>query len=131
MDNPIGGNIIDLVSDTIKKMTGFMELECQVEIKEADKEADKDSQALLVSIYTPEDARFLIGKNGQNLKAFEHLLRAMFLKRAKEVSNIVLDVNDYRKSKASFVVDLARQAVTRVRSTQKACLLYTSPSPRD
>lgn len=117
MDNPVNSDIIDLISNTIKKMAGFMELECQVEIKG---EEDKDSQALLVSVYTPEDARFLIGKNGQNLKAFEHLLRAMFLKKAKEVSNIVLDVNDYRKSKTSYVVDLARQAVTRVRSTQKA-----------
>ena len=103
----------------VKKIVGFMNLDCQVEIRE---ENGLESKATLVSVYTPDNVRFIIGKNGQNLKAFEHLVRAVLLKD-NSIQNIVVDVNDYKKSRASFVVDLAKQAVSRVRNTQKAEVL--------
>ncbi len=102
----------------ITKMADFMDLECQVELKE--ETDDRGSKSLVASIYTPENARFLIGKNGQNLKSLEQVLRAMFAKKMGEINNIAVDVNDYKRSKTNYVVELARQAVTRVRSTQKA-----------
>ncbi|MBI2064325.1 MAG: hypothetical protein HYT66_01275 [Candidatus Yanofskybacteria bacterium] len=109
------------IAEAIKKMVGFMNLECQVELRE---ELGPDSRvSLVVSMYTPDNARFLIGKNGQNLGAFEHLVRSMFMKDNKEVASISVDVNDYKRSRASYIVDMAKQAVTRVRNTQKAEVL--------
>ena len=101
-----------------------MNLDCQVELRE---ESGSESKAMIISVYTPDNVRFIIGKNGQNLKAFEHLVRAMLLKN-NDSRNIVVDVNDYKKSRASFVVDAAKQAVSRVRNTQKAEVL-TPMSP--
>lgn len=118
MDNPIEQNK-EKVAGTIKKIIGFMNLDCQVEIRE---EVGPESKAMMVSVYTPDNVRFIIGKNGQNLKAFEHLIRAMLLKN-NDGQNIVVDINDYKKSRASYVVDVAKQAVTRVRNTQKAEVL--------
>ena len=106
------------IIDAVKRMAEFINIECQVELKE--EVDDQNKKALLVSLYTPENARFLIGKNGQNLKSLEQVLRAMFLKKLADFNNIVADVNDYRKSRAMYVIDLAREVVTRVRSTQKA-----------
>ena len=118
-------NIKDKLEETIKKMADFMNLECQVEIK--DEVEDKGIKALVVSIYTPTNVRFLIGKNGQNLKSFEQVLRVMFLKNEPEFTNINVDVNDYKKSKATYAIDLAHQAVTRVRNTQKSEALLPMP----
>ena len=103
----------------VKKIIGFMNLDCQVEIRD---ETGSESKTTVVSVYTPDNARFIIGKNGQNLKAFEHLVRAVILKN-NESQNIVVDINDYKKARASFVVDAAKQAVSRVRNTQKAEVL--------
>lgn len=111
-------NVKGLLKETVIKMAGFMNLECQVELKE--EVDDKNNKTMMLSVYTPENARFLIGKNGQNLKSLEQVLRAMFLKKLPDFNNIVADVNDYRRSRAMYVVDLARQVVTRVRSTQKS-----------
>ena len=109
------------ISGAIKKMIGFMNLECQVELRE---ELSSDSRvSLVIAIHTPDNARFLIGKNGQNLKAFEHLVRSMFMKDNKDVSGIAIDVNDYKRSRTSYIVGMAKQAVTRVRNTQKAEVL--------
>ena len=106
------------IIETVKKMAGFMSLECQVEIRE---ELSSDNKVgLVVSLYTPDDARFLIGKNGQNLGALEHLIRSIFMKENKDIAGISVDVNDYRRSRASYVVDMAKQAVQMVRNTQKA-----------
>ena len=111
-------NIKEQVKDAIRRMAGFMDLECDIDAKE--EVDDKGIKALAISIYTPNNARFLIGKDGQNLKSFEQVLRAMFLRKMPELNNIVVDVNDYKRSRTDYLIELARQTVTRVRSTQKA-----------
>ncbi|MDO8496597.1 MAG: R3H domain-containing nucleic acid-binding protein [bacterium] len=122
MDNLDIITIKEQLIEAVKKMADFMSLECQAEVK--DEIDDKGSKTILVSVHTPDNARFLIGKNGQNLKAIEHVLRAMFLKKMDGAYNIAVDVNDYKRSRSDYVVDAARQVVTRVRSTQKAESLF-------
>ena len=112
----------DEVLKTIKKMVGFMNVDCQIETKE-EPGGSYGEGPVFVSIQTSDNARFLIGKNGQNLKALEHVLRAMLVKDGRE-GTIVLDVNDYRKSRATYLADVAKQAVMRVRNTQKAEALF-------
>lgn len=110
------------VVDTIKKMVDFINSDCLVEVRE--EETDKQGVgAMVVSIQTPANAKFLIGRNGQNLKALEHVLRAMLTKDDRE-RTIILDVNDYRKSRAVYLTDVAKQAVARVRNTKKAEALF-------
>ncbi|OGM96367.1 MAG: hypothetical protein A3B86_04520 [Candidatus Yanofskybacteria bacterium RIFCSPHIGHO2_02_FULL_38_22b] len=122
MENENSNNIKERVMETVQGMAGFMNLECQVNLKE--EIDDRNNKSLLVSVYTPENASLLIGKNGQNLKALEQILRSIFLKKITDINNIVVDVNDYRKSQTNHLVDLAKQTVTRVRSTQKAEAMF-------
>ena len=103
------------IEEAVKKLTGYMNLECRVEFREQKNE----KCALFVSVHTPEDAKFLIGRNGQILQALEHVIRLMFIKDI-EALGLMLDVNDYRKSRDTYLVDLAKEAVNRVRNTQKA-----------
>ena len=112
----------DDVLRAVKKMASFMNIECQIEAREEPADSHGEG-AVVVSVQTLDNARFLIGKNGKNLKALEHVLRAMLVKDGKE-GTIVLDVNDYRKSRATYLVDVAKQTVARVRNTQKAEALF-------
>jgi len=112
----------DIVAATVKKMVGFMNIECQIEAREEPADSHGEG-AVVVSVQTLDDSRFLIGKNGQNLQALEHVLRAMLVKDSKE-GTIILDVNDYKKSRATYLIDVAKQTVARVRSTQKAEALF-------
>ena len=112
----------DTVTTTVKRVVGFMNIECQTEVREEPADSHGEG-AVVVSIQTLDDARFLIGKNGQNLKALEHVLRSMLIKDGRE-GTIVLDVNDYRRSRANYLVGVANQAVARVRNTQKAEALF-------
>ena len=112
----------DDVLRAVKKMAGFMNIECQIEAREEPADSHGEG-AVVVSVQTLDNARFLIGKNGQNMKALEHVLRAMLVKDGKE-GTIILDVNDYKKSRATYLIDVAKQTVTRVRNTQKAEALF-------
>lgn len=111
--------------DQKTKLTGIvqqliqpMNVSCEVVVRE-EKTGNKD--VIVVAVSAPEDARFLIGKNGQNLQALEHVTRTMFLKGSED-QNLALfvDVNDYKKSRATHVATLAKEAVLRVRNTQRA-----------
>ncbi len=105
------------LAELVRRIAQFMNLDCHVEIHE---EVHGSEKILCAAIYTPSDARFLIGKNGQNLKAFEQVVRLLYA-RTQSIPNsmVTVDVNDYRKSRTLHVVELARQAVSRVRNTQK------------
>jgi len=50
---------------------------------------------VLVSVECPDDGRLLIGKGGQNLEAFEALLRAS-IARSHEGSSVSLDIENYK-----------------------------------
>ncbi|MEK7582582.1 MAG: R3H domain-containing nucleic acid-binding protein [Patescibacteria group bacterium] len=107
----------ETISEILKTITGFMKLDCRIEIIEENTEGSK---GLFISLYAPENARFLIGRNGQNLKALEHLIRLVCSKVEQEPRAISVDVNDYKKAKTQYAVELARQALNRVRDNQKA-----------
>jgi len=67
-----------------------------------------------VNIQSPE-AAYLIGHNGDNLKALQQISRAIVSRRLGETANFVLDVNDYQSSRLERIkemaADLAREVI--------------------
>lgn len=113
--------------ETIKRIITPMNVACEIAIRE---EKAGDKEIVVAAISAPEDAKFLIGKNGQNLQALEHVVRSLFLKQGEAVA-LFVDVNDYKKSRATYVATLAKEAVLRVRNTQRAeALTPMSPYER-
>jgi len=115
------------ITETIKRIIAPMNVVCEIEVRE---EMAGNKETVVASISAPEDAKFLIGKNGQNLQALEHVVRSLFLKQG-ETLTLFVDVNDYKKSRATYVAALAQEAVQRVRNTQRAeALTPMSPYER-
>jgi len=76
-----------------------------------------------VSVESDGDLSMLIGKNGQNLGAFEHLIRLIAGRRLTSPENdlhFVVDVNDYRKSRTDYLIGIAKDVAQRVIQTQRA-----------
>ena len=107
----------NVIAKSVLEIVGFMNLPSQVQVRQ---ESRDDVNTILVSLYIPDNVRFLIGKNGETLRALEHVLRLVCARHIPEGHGLMLDVNDYRKSRVLAVVELAKQAVARVRNTQKA-----------
>lgn len=82
-----------------------------------------NSKFITVSIESGEDLSMLIGKNGQNLYAFEHLVRLIVARKLSDPESnfsFIVDVNDYRKSRTNYLISVAKNVAQRVIQTQKA-----------
>lgn len=114
MDN----NVSAKLNEVLRNVTQRMGFECRVDLGSE----NRDGQEIVTAaLYVPEHGRVLIGKNGQNLRALEHLVRLVFGKMSPEYGgSVLLDINDYRKTRATQVLEIARQVVMKVRNTQKA-----------
>ena len=124
---PLTSEQKDMLALTVKNIIAPMNVACEVSVRE---EMAGDKEIVVASISAPEDAKFLIGKNGQNLQALEHVVRSLFLKK-DQTTTLFVDVNDYKKTRANHVATLAKEAVLRVRNTQKAeALTPMSPYER-
>jgi len=116
------------LSEVIKQVLHHMHLDCEVEIRQ---ETAGEGVNLHAALATTQNVRFLIGKNGQNLKALEHIVRLIYTRQVKDQLSVTLDINDYRRSKALQALELAKHAVSRVRTSQKAeALTPMSPYER-
>lgn len=61
------------------------------------------------------DGRFLIGRGGENLQAFEHLVRVLLARRfGADIPTVVCDVNNYRHERAEYLRAVARSVAQRV-----------------
>lgn len=108
------------IESIVRRMTEYMQLPCTVTIAGA-------PDALTVDIRTEGDAKVLIGKNGQNLQALEHVLR-MMLTRQAYATPVSLDINDYRKEKTTQLLEAVRTVAGRVRDTRKSEALHPMTS---
>jgi spoIIIJ-associated protein len=70
-----------------------------------------------------EEARILIGQNGQTLADLQHLLAKIVKKALKEEIFLNLDIEDYKKRKIEYLKDIARAAADEAASSRKEKLL--------
>ncbi|MBI2642021.1 MAG: hypothetical protein HYW96_00400 [Candidatus Wildermuthbacteria bacterium] len=104
------------VLDTIKE-TAEMLLE-KLEIKGAVKVLEAEEESVRVEIEM-EEPQLLIGEQGQTLLEVQHVLRLIVRKKLEEAPLIVLDINEYRKSREVYLRELANTAADEVALLKK------------
>lgn len=120
--------IIDITRDLLNRVgfEGEVKLSENVPVPVIDEPGNEDKKNfLIVSIESDNDLSILIGKNGQNLNAFDHIARLLVNRKLGSATgqppvNFTVDINDYRKSKTNYLIDVARNTAKRVIQTQKA-----------
>ena len=118
-------SIIEITKDLLQRV-GF---DGEVKLIENDfgnsESTEPQINSFTVAVESDKDLSILIGKNGQNLNAFDHVVRLLVARKlgATEEKNpltFIVDVNDYRKSRTNYLVEIARNVARRVLQTQKA-----------
>src|SRR6185369_3801766 len=76
------------------------------------------------------DAQLLIGKQGANLEALQHIVRILFRKETGSDDRFAfaLDVDDYKDQRVLYLKELARKAAHHVRETRKSVSLEPMPA---
>lgn len=125
--------IIEIAKDLLQRV-GF-----EGEVKFAEN-GPSESNLATISIESDKDLSMLIGKNGQNLEAFERLVRLLASRKLARQNpallgkglglsgqadpendlHFIIDVNDYRKSRTDYLIGVAKDVARRVMQTQRA-----------
>lgn len=102
----------DAVADFVEELLSKMDIDA---IAEPTMEGDR----MYVDIVdgTDEDMALLIGKHGQTLDAIQELTRQVVGQRLDERIRVLVDVEDYRKRRASLLVEQAQAAADRALET--------------
>ncbi|MDO8659485.1 MAG: hypothetical protein Q7K54_02685, partial [Candidatus Parcubacteria bacterium] len=108
--------IIEITRDLLNRVgfEGEVKLNENASVPAIDEPVNEEKRNfLVVSIESDNDLSMLIGKNGQNLSAFDHVARLLVNKKlnsydSKTPINFMVDINDYRKSKTNYLIDVAR-----------------------
>ena len=78
-----------------------------------------------------DEAGFLIGKDGENLRALQHVFQLMFIKKTMEPlvsGGLILDVNNYYREKENYLQALAKNTAQKVLETKKPAVLDPMPA---
>src|SRR3989344_1524014 len=98
--------------ECIKEFLGQMDIDAGVE-------EGVIGDSIIYSIRT-NDAALLIGEDGQNLLALNHLLRRVVERKIEGgEAKFLIDVNDYRRRRFDELKDQARMSAPRVRDFKK------------
>ncbi|MBX4205024.1 MAG: hypothetical protein KW788_02415 [Candidatus Doudnabacteria bacterium] len=80
----------------------------------------------VLNLKTPE-AQLLIGKQGANLEALQHVVRLLVRDDAGEQVPFALDIDDYREKRQIYLKEIARKAAHQARSSGRAVALFPMP----
>lgn len=109
----------ELIKQQIEKFLSLMGIAALVSIEDR-------AGRLVFNIHT-EDSSMLIGQYGANLVALQHLIRLVVRRQLSPEEqtglNFIVDVEDYRKSRDDFLIELAKQAAQRARETKTTLVL--------
>lgn len=80
-------------------------------------EVEVDEDVIELSVPTSSMNGFLIGQNGDNLRAMQHLLISMLKNAEKELTRVNLDVADYKKQRADRLSEQVKQWIATVKES--------------
>lgn len=66
-----------------------------------------------------EEPSLLIGHHGDNIQALQNVLKLIIWKKHDGKTNVILDVDDYRKRQEENVIDMAERKVATLKQTQE------------
>ncbi|MCX6813010.1 MAG: hypothetical protein NTV77_00740 [Candidatus Azambacteria bacterium] len=89
------------------------------EIKVIEANSDRSINALVLV----KEASLCIGEGGENIGAFEVVLRLILKKQLGEVPLLRLDINNYRSLKGGSLRELAKKAARRARFYRQPVVL--------
>ncbi|MFY9493023.1 MAG: R3H domain-containing nucleic acid-binding protein [Minisyncoccia bacterium] len=104
----------EIAKEFASKMFGLIGVEAELGMETSDGRTRVNASV--------DEAGFLIGRDGENLKAFQHILALMVSKKMNELltpASFVFDINNYQKEREDYLMALAKNAAYQVLENKK------------
>lgn len=70
------------------------------------------------------DAQLLIGKQGANLDALQHIIRLLARDNEEEKAKFAIDIDDYRENRSIYLKEMARKAAAQAKTSGRSVALF-------
>ena len=115
--------------ESIREVVSDMLIKMGVNGQISERLEEQEGREILVLNIKTDDAKLMIGQAGDNLLAFQYVVRLLFRKKSEgEVIPFTIDVNNYRQEKADRLRSIARSTALKVRRTGAKEVLPAMPA---
>lgn len=119
MDN---NNLADNLKKSVQEILSKMDFEAQIEI-------DANQTDSLIANIQSDEAGLLIGQDGENLSALQHIIRIVVnKKRGPDAINFIVDVNSYKTHRLGHLKEMALSLAKEVADGGQAKTLEPMPA---
>ncbi|MBI4363480.1 MAG: KH domain-containing protein [Candidatus Doudnabacteria bacterium] len=110
----------EILKNKIQELLSYMGFDSQI--------FERVEEGRTVFNIKTHDAQLLIGKQGANLEALQHILRLLTKKNLEEQFMFAVDIDDYKDKRTIYLKELARKAAHQVRSSKRSVGLAPMPA---
>ena len=112
---------LEIIKKTIQEFFDKATFETQVEVSPAEEE--RVSARIKI-----DDPKILIGEGGQTLAEIQHLLKLILRPKIEDNFYLDVDINNYKKKKIEYLIELARASADEVSLMKKEKILDPMPA---
>ena len=116
IDQASADDVKSVILDLLEKMGVIGELSTRIQA------GDYENEMLHINIES-NDSHFLIGQNGVNLVSFQHIARLLYKRKVTESVHFVIDVNNYRKNRETYLKKLAQELAQKAKTSGEKIIL--------
>lgn len=106
--------ILEIIQNSLEAL-GVSHSHVDIELEKNSKDEDE----YCCDIQTRE-ASLLIGKQGNNINALEHLLKLILIKRFDKIVHISLDADGYKKRQKENAIGVAEKLIDKLKESGKS-----------
>lgn len=107
----------DFAKKSLEDMLSFFGQNISVNVEVSD-------DVIELSVPSTSINGFLIGQNGDNLRAMQHILISMLKNADQELTRVNLDIADYKKQRADRLAEQVIQWIEAVKKTEQPMELH-------
>ena len=89
-----------------------------------------DDEVIQLSVPSTSMNSLLIGKNADNLRAFQYIVSQALVSRDAEYTRVNIDIADYKRQRADRIEQRAEEWIKKVRSTGEPLILDLNAADR-